>query len=89
MLVVILGLGHDALDVVNISPTKVNPGKKITINGSAFTAATKVTIGGASATFTVNSGIKITATVPTGAKSGKATVQADADRLDFGPGEIG
>ncbi len=46
-------------------------GTQVTITGTAFTGTTKVTFGGVAATFTVNSDSQITATVPTGAKTGK------------------
>jgi uncharacterized protein (TIGR03437 family) len=47
----------------------------VTINGTSFTGATKVTFGGVKATtFSVDSSTQITATVPTGAKTGKVQV---------------
>lgn len=47
----------------------------VTITGTGFVQATKVSFGGVAATsFTVNSGTQITATVPTGAKTGKIAV---------------
>jgi len=50
-------------------------GTQVTINGTSFTGTTKVTFGGVKATtFTVNSDIQITATVPTGAKTGPIAV---------------
>jgi hypothetical protein len=45
------------------------------ITGSGLTQASKVTFGGVKATaFTVNSDSKVTATVPTGAKTGKIAI---------------
>jgi uncharacterized protein (TIGR03437 family) len=49
----------------------------VTIKGTAFSGATKVTFNGTSATFTVNSETQITATVPTGATTGKIKVTVD------------
>jgi uncharacterized repeat protein (TIGR03803 family) len=60
--------------IVSFSPTSGTVGTQITINGTTFTGATKVTFGGVQATFSVNSDIKITATVPTGAKTGPISV---------------
>ena len=42
------------------------------VTGTAFTQATKVTFAGKSAAFTVNSDTQITATVPTGATTGRS-----------------
>ena len=50
-------------------------GTEVTITGTSFTGATKVTFGGVKATtFSVDSDTQITATVPTGAKTGKIQV---------------
>jgi uncharacterized protein (TIGR03437 family) len=50
-------------------------GTQVTITGTSFTGATKVTFGGVKATmFSVDSNTQITATVPTGAKTGKIQV---------------
>src|ERR1700676_2367019 len=62
--------------IVSFSPTSGPVGTQVTINGTSFTGATKVTFGGVKATFTVNSDTLITATVPTGAKTGKIQVTA-------------
>jgi hypothetical protein len=56
------------------SPTSGGPGTVVTITGTAFTGATKVQFNAKSATFTVNSYTKITATVPAGATSGRITI---------------
>ena len=60
--------------VTGFSPTSGSVGTSVTITGVSLTQATKVTFGGVSATFTVNSDTQITATVPTGAKTGKIGV---------------
>jgi hypothetical protein len=50
-------------------------GTQVTITGTSFTGATKVTFGGVKATtFSLDSNIQITATVPIGAKTGKLQV---------------
>jgi uncharacterized repeat protein (TIGR03803 family) len=60
--------------ITSFSPASAKFGASVVINGVSFTQATKVTIGGKAATFTVNSDIKITATVPTGALTGAKIV---------------
>lgn len=61
--------------IKSFSPTSGPVGTQVTITGSGFTGASKVSFGGKNATvFTVNSGTQITATVPTGAVSGKIKV---------------
>jgi uncharacterized repeat protein (TIGR03803 family) len=56
--------------VGSFSPTSGAVGTQVTITGTSFTGATKVTFGGVKATtFSVNSDTQITATVPTGAKT--------------------
>lgn len=61
--------------VTGFSPSSGSVGTPVTITGTAFTGATKVTFGGIAATqFTVNSVTQITATVPTGAITGKIAV---------------
>jgi hypothetical protein len=50
-------------------------GASVVITGQTFTGATIVTFGGVKATsFTVDSYTQITATVPTGAKTGKIVI---------------
>ena len=56
------------------SPTSGPVGTPVTITGAYLTGTTKVTFGGVSASFTVNSDTQITATVPTGAKTGKIAI---------------
>jgi uncharacterized repeat protein (TIGR03803 family) len=65
--------------VTSFNPTSGLVGAAITITGTGFTGATKVTFGGVNAPgFTVISGIQITATVPVGAKTGKIQVTTAA-----------
>ena len=61
--------------ILSFSPTSGTVGTKVTITGTSFTGATKVTFGGVKATtFSVDSDTQITATVPTGAKTGRIQV---------------
>jgi hypothetical protein len=61
--------------VTSFSPASGPVGTQVAITGNSFTGATKVTFGGGKvALFTVNSYTQITATVPTGAVSGKIQV---------------
>lgn len=61
--------------ITSFTPTIGPVGRKVTITGSGFIGATKVTFGGVKAiSFTVSSGTQITATVPTGAKTGNIAV---------------
>jgi hypothetical protein len=61
--------------ILSFSPTSGAVGTAVQITGTSFTGATNVTFGGVKATtFSVNSSTQITATVPTGAKTGKIQV---------------
>lgn len=62
--------------ITTFSPASGPVGTPVTITGTGFTGATKVTFGGVKvASFTVNSaGTQITTTVPTGAVTGKIAV---------------
>lgn len=61
--------------VSSFTPTSGKVGSSIVITGGGLTGASKVTFGGVKATtFTVNSASQITATVPTGAVTGKIAV---------------
>jgi uncharacterized repeat protein (TIGR03803 family) len=60
--------------IVSFSPPSGPVGTVVTLTGTGFTGATQVSFGGVKATFTVNSGTQITATVPTGAKTGTIAV---------------
>jgi uncharacterized repeat protein (TIGR03803 family) len=61
--------------ILSFSPSSGKVGTQVTITGTSFTGATKVTFGGVKATtFSVDKDTQITATVPTGAKTGKIQV---------------
>jgi len=61
--------------ITRFTPISGPVGTKVTITGSGFIGATKVTFGGVKATsYSVDSGTQITATVPTGAKTGNIVV---------------
>jgi len=61
--------------VKTFSPTSGAAGTQVTITGVSLTQASKVTFGGVAAiSFTVNSDTQVTATVPTGAKTGKIAI---------------
>jgi uncharacterized repeat protein (TIGR03803 family) len=58
--------------ILSFSPSGGKVGSLVTITGNSLTQTTKVTFGGVKATsFTVNSDTHVTATVPTGAKTGR------------------
>lgn len=61
--------------ITGLNPTSGPVGTQVAITGAGFLGATAVRFGGVKATsFTVNSATSITATVPTGAVTGKITV---------------
>ena len=60
--------------ISSISPTSGIVGSAVTINGTNYSAVTGVAFNGTPAKFTINSSIKITATVPPLATTGKITV---------------
>ncbi|HVO84772.1 MAG TPA: IPT/TIG domain-containing protein, partial [Syntrophobacteria bacterium] len=65
--------------VTNFNPLSGAVGASVVIAGTNFTGATGVSFGGVAATtFTVNSATQITATVPTGAVTGKIRVTTPA-----------
>jgi uncharacterized repeat protein (TIGR03803 family) len=67
--------------IKTFTPASGPVGTPVTITGGGFHGATKVTFGGVKATnFSVDSGAQITATVPTGAKTGKITVTTPAGK---------
>ena len=61
--------------ISSFTPPNGPVGTPVTITGTGLTGATKVTFGGVKATvFTVTSGTQVTATVPTGALTGKVKI---------------
>lgn len=70
----IFGLSTGLAPFVETIPTIGKAGTNVRILGNGLTGATAVNFNGTSATFTVVSATEITATVPTGATSGKVTV---------------
>jgi len=60
--------------LTSFTPSSGPVGTSVTITGTGLLQATKVTFNKISATFTVNSDTQITATVPTGATTGKIVV---------------
>src|SRR6266545_5505169 len=60
--------------ISSFSPSSGPVGTPVTINGSNFVNVSKVTFSNVSASFTVNSSTKITATVPSGATDGRIRV---------------
>ncbi|MGA9471298.1 MAG: choice-of-anchor tandem repeat GloVer-containing protein [Terriglobales bacterium] len=61
-------------EIAGFSPPSGPIGTPVTISGSGFTGATAVKFRSKAAKFTVNSDSQITATVPSGAKTGKISV---------------
>jgi len=64
--------------ITSFSPTSGAVGTSVTINGTNFTGATSVKFATTSASFTVNSNTQITATVPSGATTGRISVTTPA-----------
>ena len=63
--------------VSRFSPVRGPVGTQVTIKGTGFTLASRVSFGGINpSSYTVNSATQITAAVPAGAKSGKIAMQA-------------
>ena len=61
--------------ITSFSPTSGTIGTSVVITGTGLMQTTKVTFGGVDATtFTVNSATKVTATVPSGAVTGKIAI---------------
>ena len=71
----VTGGGGNPPTVTSFSPTSGPVGTSVTINGTNFTGVTSVQFNTTAATsYTVNSSVKITATVPTGATTGTISV---------------
>jgi IPT/TIG domain len=61
--------------ITSFKPTSGPAGTSVVITGVSITQTSKVTFGGVkAATVTVNSDTQVTATVPTGAKTGKIVI---------------
>ena len=60
--------------ITNFTPASGPPLTSVTINGSGFTGTSAVKFNGTTASYTVNSNTKITATVPSNATTGKIAV---------------
>ena len=60
--------------ILSFSPPSGKVGASVTITGVSLSQTSQVTFGGVVATFTVNTDSQVTATVPTGAKSGKIVI---------------
>jgi uncharacterized repeat protein (TIGR03803 family) len=58
----------------SFSPSSGKVATSVTITGQSLTQTTKVAFGGKAATFVVNSDTQVTATVPTGAKTGPISI---------------
>jgi hypothetical protein len=65
-------------EITSFSPTSGASGTSVAINGSGFTGATLVKFNLTSASFTVDSDAKITATVPNGATTGLIRITTPA-----------
>ncbi len=71
---VLNGLPSPKPVILKFSPTSAHVGTKVTISGGSFVGTTRVSFNGTSAAFRAKSTNTVTATVPTGATSGKITV---------------
>ncbi len=77
--VALTGTGEQT--ITSFTPTSGAVGTSVTITGTSFTGSTKVTFGGVASSFTVNSETQITATVPTGAKTGKIAITTNGETV--------
>jgi len=66
--------GSAAPIIASLAPSTGPVGTSVTVSGSNFAGATLALFNGVNAAFTINSGTQITATVPSGATTGKLTV---------------
>ena len=71
--------------IKSFTPTSGIVGTPVTITGVSLTQATKVTIGGKPASFTVKSDTQVTATVPAGAKTGQKITITTAGGIATSP----
>ncbi|HWN95064.1 MAG TPA: M6 family metalloprotease domain-containing protein [Methylomirabilota bacterium] len=69
----IVGAGN-APAITGFTPGSGGAGASVTISGTNFTGATSVRFNGVTASFTVNSGVQISATVPAAATTGPISV---------------
>jgi hypothetical protein len=60
--------------ITSFTPSSGPAGTQVTVSGSGFTGTSQVTLGGASATYTVHSDTQLSLTVPPGAVSGPVVV---------------
>jgi hypothetical protein len=61
--------------ITSFTPTSGKVGTSVVISGTGLTQTTKITFGGVAATtFTVNSDTQVTASVPSGAITGKVVI---------------
>ena len=60
--------------IIGFNPTSGTVGTQVIITGVSLTQTEKVNFGGVHASFTVNSDTQVTATVPSGAKTGKIAI---------------
>ncbi len=63
-----------APQLTSFAPSNGPVGSQVVLTGVSLTQTSKVTFNGKSATFTVNSDTQVTATVPTGATTGKIVI---------------
>ena len=61
--------------LISFTPPQGQVGTSVVITGGSLRQTTKVTFGGVAAAFTVDSDSQITATVPSGAGTGKIAVK--------------
>ena len=74
--------------VVSISPAGAAPGEEITITGTGFVGATRLTIGGVATNFTIESDTKITATVPAGGSGNGVSISTPTGITTFPAGAV-
>lgn len=75
---VLEGPGLGVLNVLSFAPTAMRPGLSVEVAGSGFTGATRVTVNGVAATFTVLSDARLSLVVPDKATTGVISVTTAA-----------